>query len=325
MSSQQDIVILSIVIPTLNRKDLLQITLDHLIEQLDQSKVSIELIVSDNASDDGTYTLFDSGSKYNDVVHYTYFEKRVDIDKSFERSVDLCNGDFIIIFGDDDIPLPGYIHEITKELLNNRDAAFLYVNRIIGDSKLENSSEIPHPNKPFGSQSMSASDFICRFTHWPGFITCLVFSKKSWTRGSIEPNIFPGFNFLNKVYAGSKDCNVCFIASPLVLQRRGIQSWKSNWPQYWLISIPEILINLEKNESTIGALTNWQLKEVTNKKYFIDCFVAKAYNYSNSSSFWELSRQYQKSNLRKLISFFVQYFIPVNIAKFFYSKTGKMT
>ena len=317
-------ILLSIVVPTLNRRNLLQPTLDALLIQIEHC-TNVELIVSDNASDDGTNLLFENEKYKYANIRYTKHQSRVEIDQSFSRSVDLAKGKYVVLFGDDDIAMPGYVSEVLKAILENPNCGFVYVNRIIGDENLQNCNEIPHTTEIFGTHCLPVSDFVKRFTHWPGFVTCLVFSMKVWNKDLKLNYLYPGYNFLYRVYMGSKDLNVCYIACPLVAQRRGIQSWKKFWPQYWLVSMPSLLKKLEYEGVTAGALATWQTYEVSNKRFIIDLFVAKAYAYPISSDFWQMSRNFQSSRFRKISSLLIQYFLPVALAKYIYSKSKKMT
>lgn len=318
-------IVLSITIPTLNRRALLEQTLDLIFEQSEQALVPLQISVCDNASDDGTIFLFTNGGRFENLVQYVRFDKRVEIDESFSRAISISKGKFILLFGDDDIPLPGFILQITKIIALNLECSLIYINRIIGDVNLNNTTEVPHPDSPFGIKVMPIDAFIRTFTHWPGFVSCLVFSIDSWERSSQEQSLYDGYNFLNRIYVGSKNKSAIYIGSPLVLQRRGIQAWKKHWPKYWLISVPRLLANQESNGITFGAVKSWHDNEVTTKRFFIDCFVAKAYNYSINSDFWSESRKYQTSKIRTFISFSVQFFVPSIFAKFIYSKTNKMT
>jgi len=325
MGIKKNEVLLSVAIPTLNRRKLLEITLSQLIPQIDKYN-NIELIVSDNCSTDDTHLLFENNGKFlKDNITYRRFDEKVDADNSFKRTVDLTNGKYVVLFGDDDIPLPGFIDEVIKTLIKYSEISILYVNRIVGDENMQNCSFIPHINQTFGTYLYNISDFIKEFTHWPGFVTCLIFSKKLWNNTSDLISDFSGYDFLFRIYLGSKDSQACFLASPLILQRRGIQSWKKFWPTYWLVSMPGLLSELEKKDVTQKALEHWQLFEVSEKRFFIDNFVAKAYGYSINSDFWIKSRKFQKSKKRKIISIFIQFLLPVFIAKFIYSKSNKMT
>lgn len=316
---------LSIAIPTLNRAKCLEETLDFLLSQIDQAKIDVEVNVCDNASVDHTPDLFSGSEKYNKVKYFR-FDERVDIDGSFERAVSICDGDYILLLGDDDIPMPGFIFEVSKRILDSPAANFFYVNRIIGDENLNNCSEVPHSNEPYGILKYRLSDFIKEFNHWPGFVSCLIFSKISYENGKSHSIGYDGYNFLSRIYAGSNtDKEVIFICSPLILHRRGVQSWKRNWPRYWLVSMPRLLSNLETLGFTKGAVHNWSINEVSLKRFIIDSLVAKAYDYRVSDKFWKESRFYQTSILKKMSSLLIQFTIPAFFAKAIYSQSKKMT
>jgi glycosyltransferase involved in cell wall biosynthesis len=316
--------VFSIVIPTLNRSRLLGVTLRELILQLGTSLVSTEIVVSDNASEDDTASLFQAKGEFADIRAVIH-ETRVDIDSSFERAVAAARGEYILLFGDDDIPLPGFIHEISKLIAAPEQPAFVYVNRIIGDEALERTTEVAHPSNPYGVSIMTPGELIRRFTHWPGFISCLAFHRKTWTDGGQHGTGYDGFNFLSRIYAGSAGRSVAYLAAPLALQRRGIQSWKKNWPRYWLISMPGLLKNLEDLGIAPGAVAGWRATSINLRNFTIDCLVAAAYGYSPVDPFWKKSRSYQSSSLLKLISLTFQYAVPEFLAAFLYKRSSKMT
>lgn len=312
---------LSIVIPTLNRIEFLRIALDNFVQQIPYSHIKLEICVCDNASNDGTSGLFGEGSLYEQIRYYRFTE-RVDSDTSFQRAVRVATGEYILLFGDDDVPLPGFVAHITKIIADHDAIELLYVNRIIGDEKLDLATEIPHSSAPYGVTLLSTSDFISKFTHWPSFISSLVFARRIWQE---RVTSYEGYNYYYSQLIGSRDGRVAFAASPLVLQRRGRQTWKNKWPLYWLVSMPKLLKDLETAGVTHGALNKWANEEVTHVKFFIDCVVAKAYNYGVNSAFWKDSRSYQTSKIRIFGSFLIQFFLPTFLAKLFYSKFGKMT
>lgn len=320
-----DTILLSIVIPTLNRRTLLAQTLREVYVQVEPLSEKVELLVSDNASDDGTRELFLDGGEFSKYISYRRFEERLNIDESFARSYSLSEGKFVLLFGDDDIPLPGFVSHVVSVLERYSEVGFVYVNRIIGDINLCGTTEVPHADKPYGIHTLDLSTFIRKFTDWPGFVSCLIFSRKSWDEGEDSPSCFDGYNFLARVYAGSAGRMVLYLGSPLVLQRRGVQSWKRHWPRYCLVSVPRLLSWLENRGLTSGALDNWLENNISTKRFFIDCLVASAYGYQRADSFWQESRSYQRNQVRKLISWAFQYVVPSSITKFIYSQSKKMT
>ena len=101
--------ILSIVIPTYNRSELLDISLCNLISTV--RKFNIEIIVSDNASTDNTESVV--RSRINDYSELKYFRQPTNV--GYDRNVMNCynyaSTDYIWILGD--------AYQIVKEQLEN--------------------------------------------------------------------------------------------------------------------------------------------------------------------------------------------------------------
>jgi glycosyltransferase involved in cell wall biosynthesis len=113
----------SVLIPTRNRLEYLKYAIASVLKQ---NYDSWELIVSDNASteDVGKYVR----SLNEPRIKYSRSEKFLTVTESWNRCVDLCSGDYVIMLGDDDILLKGYF-EITDQLLeNHQQPELIYTN-----------------------------------------------------------------------------------------------------------------------------------------------------------------------------------------------------
>lgn len=318
--------VLSIAVPTLNRAKFLPDTLDRLLAQMEEAVVPVEILVSDNASEDDTPKLFAlSGARFSGVKYFR-FDERTNIDGSFARAVGCCAGEYILLFGDDDVPLPGFLREVTMAIREGNDPALLYVNRLIGNSSLDSTREVAHIEQPYGRQAMRMDAFIERFTHQPGFVTSLIFSRRSWEGGAdkVRPE-YDGYSFLARVYWGAREGRAIYIGAPLLIQRRGVQAWKKEWPRYWLVAMPSILRDLDENGIAGKSLAAWRENEISDFRFLIDCVVAKAYGYATGEPFWAASRSFQASSKRLLISHFVERCVPAFLAKWAYSRSPKMT
>lgn len=99
---------LTIAIPTYNRCNLLRQTLDSIIEQRGEG---VEIIVSDNASTDGTEEMM---RKYREEHNIRYFRnaENLGMDRNFLNCLQKAEGDYIHLLSDDDILLPGAIDKI---------------------------------------------------------------------------------------------------------------------------------------------------------------------------------------------------------------------
>lgn len=109
--------LLSICIPTYNRKKCLQQCIDSIVEQSVFSE--LEIVVSDNGSNDGTEEMM-SGyvAKYPNIV-YSRNPENLWFDRNVLKVVSLANGKYCCFIGDDDAFFPeaitGVIDALSQE------------------------------------------------------------------------------------------------------------------------------------------------------------------------------------------------------------------
>lgn len=320
--NQEKFPLLSVVVPTLNRRSLLETTLNYLCAEMNGYESDVEFIVVDNASEDDTVDFLRS-YKNSDQFRLVCFGERANIDDSFRRCIEVSNGCHINIFGDDDIPMSGFIKKTLEIIKSNDQASFIYFNRLIGDIELREIAEVAHPDRGFETLSFNIKDFIRGFTHHPSFISSLVFSRDTWSRGEMfYRNEYLGYKFLARIYGGSKDREIVYVGMPSLIQRRGHQSWKKDWPRYWLVNMPSLLSTFDDNGYTAGALDQWRRRDVSVKRLVIDCVVAKAYAYENDDAFWTLASRFQPVT-RRWIMFLIRFLLPSALAKAIYFRRGK--
>jgi glycosyltransferase involved in cell wall biosynthesis len=280
--------LLSVIIPTLNRPIELDKTLRSIAANYPIDSDLVEFILCDNASSPPAIPAESIVSLFKENLKIITFNNRVDIDKSFARCINQAQGKYIQIFGDDDIAMGSVGFKILQSLNHNPNASVIYINRLIGDHLLNNISEIAHPhdcaNEIF---IMRTSEFIENYNHWPSFITSLVFSVESWNKGlNLSLQKYPGYNFLDIILRGSLPSPIIILGSPLLIQRRGIQSWKNYWPQYWLQAFPEILKNFDSDGITKDALSTWIHNEIKIKNFIVDLLIARSLPSIYKRIFW---------------------------------------
>lgn len=122
---------LSITIPTLNRSKLLSFTLQHFAVQIENVTNDVELIVCNNASDDDTVPKVEELRKQYPFIQLHDCKERVALGDNFKRAVSFTHGDYIILWGDDDIPAPFLINYLINLIKNNRCGLY-YFNRLVG-------------------------------------------------------------------------------------------------------------------------------------------------------------------------------------------------
>src|SRR3954470_7738221 len=118
--------LLSICIPTFNRANELKISLPEILNQAAKFKDKIEVIVSNNASTDGTEEVLNKlKNEYSFLKTY-----RNDINigfnlNFFRLSDEYATGKFFWLIGDDDVVDYNAIETILQVLENNKDISFL--------------------------------------------------------------------------------------------------------------------------------------------------------------------------------------------------------
>jgi len=113
--------ILSIGIPTYNRGYVIERTIRHLLNELSPYAEKTELVVVDNCSTDDTVTvcerLLNEGLEFKFVQN----EKNLGADGNFKRCVEKASGEFVWLFGSDDVPISGALRNIINKLEGDVD------------------------------------------------------------------------------------------------------------------------------------------------------------------------------------------------------------
>lgn len=116
--------LLTIAIPTYNRRKELELLLSVLAPQL-VSHPEIELYISDNASPDDTPALVQRFQSEGLVVRYHRHSENIGSDANFLSCFRAARGKYFWLFGDDDIILPGTIDNLLSHL-NRGDFDIIY-------------------------------------------------------------------------------------------------------------------------------------------------------------------------------------------------------
>ena len=128
--------LVSIVIPTFNRVNLIGETLSS---ALSQSYENIEVIVLDNNSGDETVDFLENNfSEYDNLFIHKNLET-LPIVENWKKCVSFAKGKYLLILWSDDIIDPSFIARTTDYLINHPNSAFVYSQTKIfkGDNKID--------------------------------------------------------------------------------------------------------------------------------------------------------------------------------------------
>lgn len=296
--------LLSIVIPTYNRSDLIKESLDSLYVQIEQYKQFIEIIISDNCSTDNTQEII---SHYNfRDVDSRYFRQNSNIgfEANFDFLVDHSCGKYIYIMGDDDILSIDFLNVIFRYFKRGIDYSIIHWNRLQGDSKCQNNKLYDVEYKGF-EREVNSSDFIKDRMTDPNFISSLIFSRKCWEQGKkVDCSKFYGYQWFGRIYHGAIVSNdLCLYYSlPLVIQRGGSHAWAKDYPIYVTVGLSNIFYSLDNKCS--GLYKQWI--DLLHQKYNLKLILISFSEHQNYYKKYEQEiTQHLTSKERRRMSFWL--------------------
>lgn len=250
---------LSIVIPTLNRHEYLKRTLANILPQVERNINEAELVVCCNASKDETDEYMQGVVKEHPFVQYCYFDEYVEVGASLIRSVEQTNGEYVVLWGDDDIPFPYFVETILDIIHENPEIGIIHCNRLSGkDAKYDIKGLKVHDTE-YKDESMDLDTLVQRFTLSLGFISSLIFRRDSWDAGkcNYSPKHY-GYEHLAIIVSGSKGRQCYYCSFPLEIQRNPLErDFTIKWPLYHFVGVPNMMKDFDRLGITSSAFDNW--------------------------------------------------------------------
>ena len=119
---------LTIGIPTYNRARILKSTLDRLLPSVAEIEDKIEVLISDNASTDGTIGVIEDAEKKYSFIRKIVKSRNTGSADNFLNLMINAKGDFVWLFSDDDILIEGAIETIINFLETNPTVSLVHLN-----------------------------------------------------------------------------------------------------------------------------------------------------------------------------------------------------
>lgn len=264
---------LSICIPTYNRENYLQNCLQsiNIASQSLDNRLKVEICISDNCSSDETEAVVKNANLAL-PVKYCKNKKNLGIPRNFLNVVDMAEGEFAWLIGDDDLLLPDAISRLCELIADHPGVDFFYVNSFhLNTEYLDlypapfDTANLPTTMRPFSSWSspgeMKFLDLIdpkISFDFLGGMFLS-VFRKSLWDqnievldRNAIHDsrtfshfdNTFPHVKIFacafsdSRAYFNDKPMNVCLT---------GAREWSPMYPFIRSVRLVEALDEYRRN------------------------------------------------------------------------------
>ena len=214
--------LLSICIPTHNRADTLLHTLNSILHQATDA---IEIVISDNHSDDNTRQIVKELQHRHHQIRYFQNSENIGYDRNLLNAVDRATGTFCWLMGSDDQVEPGAVAKILKTISDNPEITGITVN-LNGYNK-EMSEEIFVTRLPFARDVQFRDWKECFRTLfiYLGFISRQIIKKNYWNEALTTLNLDKICNSYIQLYVLGKAIqlhpNWVYVDHPCV-------GWRSN-------------------------------------------------------------------------------------------------
>lgn len=258
MKSVNREVLLTIGIPTFNRANYLRDLLEHLLAQIMVcNDLQAEILVCDNCSEDETESVCrEYVLQCPSIVSYMRHKENIGFDANVDSLFNSARGQYVLLHGDDDLPLPGAIDHIRDIICTpSRDSPqVIFCNHELVNYKTGASVNIMEdfyirPLDIVGNTVLYKSGIAFLRQHMAplyGGLTGTVILRSAWITS--ERNSYMGTNFIQLAVAYQiVVCNpMCIVYSPKFIVRM-------NTPHSWPLH-GELFFGLLKASRPIAEL-----------------------------------------------------------------------
>ncbi len=213
---------LAVCVPTYERAGYLEELVTSFLAGLPDS---VQLVVSDNASADGTQLLMDACARHDDRVKYVRSPVNLGPDRNYLRAVEAADARYCWLFGSDDLPSPGALRRILAVISQTAPDILLF-DRVWCDIAMRplRGDAMFSPHRPLLFDTARVGGSIAYLDHAVtimalfSYLSSIVVSKDRWDRTD------PREEFVGSAYVHSarllsvldEGARLCYLPEALV-------------------------------------------------------------------------------------------------------------
>lgn len=283
---------LSICIPTFNRAHCLVNCLNSIRLNIGINKIDYEICISDNGSSDDTQKVVNE-FRSNIKIKYFRFDQNRGRVSNYLKVIEIADGDFIWLLGDDDLLLPNALMTVCELIKANEDVDFFYINSFNlsagyissfpkpfdTNSLPENMAKFSTYNKRGKRRFLTLIDPSISFD-FVGAMFLAVFKRKKWfehvkalnQEAIIDMNSFSHFDntFPHvKIFARAFSNSLAyFYEKPLTVNLSGEREWSPMSPLVNIVRLVEALDEYRLNG--LSYFRYWYCKNFAYRTFWPD-------------------------------------------------------
>lgn len=228
--------LISICIPTYNRANNLDKCLNSIFTQIEEDD-RFQIVISNNGSQDDTDKVVEKYlQKYKRIIKYNKNSENIGAHENFLKVMDIADGEYILLHGDDDYFIDGSIYEIYGVVKKNKSKSCIFLNILNNDKDINNIENL--------------DEFL---TYIPG--TSSIFISSIMLKNNLYKSITNKMRYaeqrMNQTYilfeVISKYGNSCIFNSSLFTYENNLDG-EYSWPEVFIENYLELLSEYLKSE-----------------------------------------------------------------------------
>ena len=235
--------LLSIAIPSHNKAIFLKKAIRSILKD-DEFGSNVNLIISDNSYNSDIKNLYDNEYKNNKYIRYFSSKKYNCLDSNVNRSVELANGKYTWIFGDDDILVTGILREIIKFLKSKNPNLLVCNSKAFSEEGIIESSRMPK-NKNYLYRKNENDKFLIDMAGYLTYVGSIIVNRELWIENYKKNKIGTFFAHIDCIASIKNNREVYYFGRPAIKMRLGSQTWLNKFFQIWYLFYPDIIWGLE--------------------------------------------------------------------------------
>lgn len=285
--------LLSICIPTYNRSKSLRICLLSILNQTRGLEEDVEVVVSDNCSNDDTTQVVEWTRKYG-PLRYHRNESNIGAGPNFFLlSNELAKGEFCWLIGDDDFLRKDALSRLIPTMQENPEVDLFFSNCMSIDDALLGQMRHPVSSSQFPddleSFSANLNDFELKSfddlfdpeinPYSLAFLPCSIFRRQRWLEASRQVTVsIDNFRDIETTYPHAiclaksmRKSRIFYFGDPLFVRTNRGTDWQAEYPLAWVVRLLQLLDYFESlgiDERRIKKYRNMYLRHFAARLMF---------------------------------------------------------
>jgi abequosyltransferase len=234
--------LLTIAIPSNNKTELLDLAIASIVSQF-TSERDCEICISDNSIGNSTERLL--REKYF-ATHQISYNRTLDapsLDENVNKAVNLSKGEYVWLFGDDDLIVEGALDKVINQLIDF-SPDILILNSLSFDQfgVIEDSRTVLKESKNYGTTDNDV--FLAELGGYLTYIGGIVVRRELWVKHFRSETVGSYFAHIDTIFSAKVGRTASYIATPCIQMRLHSQTWSSKHYKIWNLFFPKTIWSL---------------------------------------------------------------------------------